>query len=639
MTEDNGITPGAAPFRRTPVAVALLFSCVVAVIFTALQLNGALAIGKLAFPLSYDDVVYFNDALRRLDTLYAEGFWSLARDYVVVPPHSAVTTFLGVLGFSLFGPTQWAGYTANALILAGFIFLLVREFRGVPNYVAMVASVAFLSAPIFNVVVTEQRPDAMAALATAYGLFVLVTRPWSLGSKTNAVVVGLAAGFALLAKPPVFHLTLILFGFAACLKSIQERRAGVDWRSVGWAWTISVGLAILVSLPFFAFALPRTVMYVWNNTLGAQGSLWSFEMSLLESVGYYLVGAGGKLGIGGWFYLALPTLVTAVVLAVRYPPIRGTVGSFLSVFLVAYLLVTLPSNKTPFIGLAVSALILMGLVGTTAWLLRRIGERRSVLTWSVLGVLGLVALSTNSFVNIYQPRASTESEKAQAIAQWTVMDDLLDILYEPRNGGLSVGYLSTAPYSNDHAVALQARLRSLPSLKRVDIGQLYSPEKLEDVLEESDLVVAYAPDNHSVVDWLPSGDSAFRALAIDRLARDSRFHRYAEVVDPSNGDEIYVYRKTQPFEGLVSATGMNDLEGPYPQWDLPKVRWALAPEAIVRFSGVPLSKGVLRFEARSSEVTDQQMTISILGLPDATFPVGADFMAGEIPVSISESGT
>ncbi len=231
--------------RLDPIFAALAVSLIF-----ALVLIGASAVsGRLSLPPFYDDIAYFNDSLLRLDLLSREGIVALWRDYRARPPHSPFSTLAAMAGFGAFGVNQWAPYIANGFTLAAFLSLLLMTLRALPAWASLASATVVLTHPFSTLLILHFRPDMVCGLLTALGTLAILWLPWAEGDRRTMAIVGLLLGAALLSKPSVIHVTLLLFGLAMLLAAAPRLAQAETRRQAIGAGAASVAIATLVALP------------------------------------------------------------------------------------------------------------------------------------------------------------------------------------------------------------------------------------------------------------------------------------------------------------------------------------------------------------------------------------------------------
>ncbi len=112
----------------------------------------------------------------------------------------------------------------------------------------------------------------------------------------------------------------------------------------------------------------------------------------------------------------------------------------------------------------------------------------------------------------------------------------------------------------------------------------------------------------------------------DPVTRSTLLHAvgggYVRVYVPAA--RLALVRPTLPmpeFYGWSSEEGLRRAEGPYPQWDLPVVRWAYTPTTTLGFDsdGLPTT---LIMEARRNDRDDQNLTVRLNGEVVSSFVFG-----------------
>jgi len=103
----------------------IAFPLLLAVLFTSFSVVASLRQGQLSVPTTYDDISYFVDAARRLQTLYDSGLPAFLATFVSEPPHAPLATLVSLSAFALMGLRDWA----PAIINGVWVFLLLLCLR------------------------------------------------------------------------------------------------------------------------------------------------------------------------------------------------------------------------------------------------------------------------------------------------------------------------------------------------------------------------------------------------------------------------------------------------------------------------------------------------------------------------------
>ena len=80
-----------------------------------------------------------------------------------------------------------------------------------------------------------------------------------------------------------------------------------------------------------------------------------------------------------------------------------------------------------------------------------------------------------------------------------------------------------------------------------------------------------------------------------------------------------------PFIGWSGSEGLDRAQGPYPQWDLPVVRWGTAPRTRLIFEGDGRAMELI-LEGRRNDSREQEMVVVLNGAELARYPLGHTFL-------------
>ncbi len=415
-------------------ALRWLASLVLGVVFTAWHVWVSLKVGTLAQPIGYDDIVYFIEGARRLHVLQSEGVVPFFKGYIAAPMHSPITIMTAMLGYSIGGITPWAAPAANGIALIAFIRMFYAAAKDVWFPVATGVVIILLLSPIVGVAILEFRPDPWAALFTAAGCYWLVSR---YGENRTFVWCGVLCGLALLSKPSIFFVTLLVFG-VAFLAATYDLLLAKQWRLFFTRLLRFAVPVLLLAGPHYVVAYQIIFNYIYEVIWGTTSNVWALKLPFLESLNYYLAGPGGKFTLGYWVYasgaLLLATIAIAWVKGLRYE-LRVTL-SLLVVFAVAWIFVSLASVKSAFIGIVVTAFLLMFLVHGALFMLRQ-----TAWPWAT----GILLLLVGVGLANYQPHLTSlhrwpfDHELAQARnARVSELAAKLTELFEKKSSVLAV---------------------------------------------------------------------------------------------------------------------------------------------------------------------------------------------------------
>ncbi|PNG59497.1 MULTISPECIES: hypothetical protein [unclassified Variovorax] len=481
--------------RAAWIAAALL-----AALFAAFQIQSSLYSGALSLPVTYDDVGYFNDALARLEALHHDGGLAFIKGFWSNPPHAPLQTLLALIAFGVFGPHPWAADAMNAIPLTIILRLFLGfTIRALPMATATILTAALLAFPLLGLLIVEFRPDALCALLTAAGAMTIAADPrWRAGEqKTVAVASALFVG-ALLAKPTLAPVTVVVFGVAAAATAFIQTQSKEEALRVSRMAILSGAIAALVVLPYYAAVSQRLYEYITVNAFGSQAAVWAKNAATLDPAAYYLTGPGGKAAIGTpWLALS------GALLVVSAPWWAQSWRVALSAAIAAgaaYAGVTAPSMKSPFIGLVVPAFVLC-ITAILAALF--ISKMPRWLGFAFALCMLIFALLTWRPVALRLWGTTVPTAQAQhfnRIHMQTV--DVLEAI--PNIGQRKLYFPVIAQYLNRDNLEFELRRRGLspPSMPvSYMVGDIQGQKQM---LADSDLAILFSDESTLPLPWPPS---------------------------------------------------------------------------------------------------------------------------------------
>ena len=141
-------------FVAATVAIAGLF-------VTCIALSRSFFDGRLANPMTHNDVNYFVDGIQHLMILRTGGMSALVRDFLLNSLHAPFATYQAVLAYAIFGFADWAPYVLNFFFVVTFFGFAAYLLRGCPKVVVVAAIVVLAGMPITSMTVTEYAPEVM----------------------------------------------------------------------------------------------------------------------------------------------------------------------------------------------------------------------------------------------------------------------------------------------------------------------------------------------------------------------------------------------------------------------------------------------------------------------------------------------
>lgn len=592
----------------------------VAALFTAVSITASLHCGVLAVPPTFDDIAYFNDAARRLFILYNNGIPGLLRSFVDAPPHSPLATTMALAGFMLFGMHPWAVYLVNGV----WVFLLLLGLRLVlaaqPLWLYVAAALAVLSWPMTSYFVLEGRPDVVCGFVTAMGCLLILSKPRYASPHRHFLFAGGFAGFALWSKPTISEITLLLFATAYILTiglDYLERRSEAGSPRHHWRNLVNFLVPFLaIGLPYYIFGWRQVFDYIYINYVGKQKDVWITETKLTPYQGkiYYLWGIGGQRTMGGWLELTLALLLLAGLLRPSW--VHQNHRRLIAVliwFVVTYLCITVPGVKSPYLGIVLPCAVFLIFIAALKYLLDitlngRHLQRQIRLGWcAILSCLAIFQFHWH--VYYYTGGLPFIPGNKQLYAQrFALIDQITDKLAAGLPQGGTVFVPTATMYLNSSVLQFALYQRNITNIAVSDRSFDSELIEQEQAIESADIVVLPAPADPELIPYLPS---SFVATAVSSyMAQDQQLALQAAFEAVNGAGQVMIYERKPVFVGLSPVDGFLPEEGPYPEWQLARIRWAVGGQADLEPSKT--TGRVLIIRGRSP-YADQLISVTIGG--------------------------
>lgn len=539
---------------------AWIWSIVLTGLFVLLRIKASLWIGRLSAPPTFDDVIYFNDGLARLDILHREGIVGVFRQYVSQPPHSPLWTILAMAGFSTFGIVPWAASAASALPL----FILIRIFfglSGLPLRFSVALIITGLLMPYGNFLVTEFRPDGLMGLLLASGTMVVLLTPWRKERRLQ-ILSAVLFGTALLTKTSFLPLTLCIIFLSvgwAVLPFLSKADRAKSVRAVA----VTLGTLCAIMLPYYSIGFRDVFLYISDGVFRF-GYVWGPPLPLVERLLYYLVGVGAYFSVGGWMFVSLIIGIFAVFWhAVRadWIWIHRIVGVALTAGL-AYFVLTFTNNRSALIGLGFTGFIYIGLLVGVAWLCRlNLLGQRAFAAWAIIFLLFVstvfsfqlltpiqTTIKSSELLHLAIGDASARtSEKIDAIlaydqAESTTLNKVLDVLNALPNLRSQRVYMAALASSvNPSTMEFSLRKQGLPHWLWIQDSLSDALDYQTSLLKQARYAVLFTPESEQSFNWLPIG--SLRGDILNK-ALESGFQERARLPDTSGKGEIVILSRS-----------------------------------------------------------------------------------------------
>jgi hypothetical protein len=302
--------PMAGPLQlpmRADGYVAIVAVLLAAAWITGGALSKSHLIGRLADPMTHNDVNYAIDGIRRLVYVEINGFWAEFPHLLHEPMHAPLSGYQAALAYYIFGFHDWAPYASNIVYLLIFLGVCAALMRGCPNIVVIAGLVAIAGMPLAYSTISEFAPEIPCGLFTALGVFLTLRIQMLDRAIGPRALAGLCFGLGLLGKPTSF----------AFVPLVVCATLGVTFaRDVIFAGKLRyIGKAILNGVLHLALSLWLPAIYLFPNFREYSDYFFRalFDTETLKAFGenrevlYYLTGGGAEYMYGNllWGYVTI----------------------------------------------------------------------------------------------------------------------------------------------------------------------------------------------------------------------------------------------------------------------------------------------------------------------------------------------
>lgn len=258
--------------------------------------------GRMASPITHNDVNYFLIGIQFVALLRDQGFIAIVDNFIHTTQHAPISSYQAMLAYLLFGINDWAPYASNLVYVILFLGVAACLVRGCPIVVLISSMVVVIAMPLASNTLTEFAPELVCSLFTAIGAVLMLRLPLigaPLGARIRA---GLCFCLGFLAHPSAFAFTLIAVLGTVGLMFLREvifvRKSGI-----GPAMRESFLNVVLSTWFAGLYMVPRFDVYwdyFYRTTLNpATRVRWvDASMSLRQHITFYLVGPGGQFMFG-----------------------------------------------------------------------------------------------------------------------------------------------------------------------------------------------------------------------------------------------------------------------------------------------------------------------------------------------------
>jgi hypothetical protein len=382
----------------------------VAVILVALWITGgalskSLLIGRLADPMTHNDVNYVIDGIRRLLYFEINGFWAELAHLFWEPMHAPLLGYQAALGFYLFGFHDWAPYVSDIIYVLIFLGVCVSLLRGTPNMVVIAGITAMAGMPLAYTTISEFSPEISLGLFTAVGvLLTLRIRLFDRALGPRALA-GLCFGLGFIAKPSSFAFVPLVvcatLGVILIRDVLLAGKLRIFQQSLYFGalhLLLALWLPALYIIPNFSeFTSYFQRVLLDKKTVEAFAGNHNFKQHLL----FYLTGEGSEYMFGNFLWAYVGTIAVGVAAAAKREDrlfiARQLEMSVLVIFM--WLLPTFAIAKGPLWGMPFGFLLAFMVVMSLRSIYEMIGGVTGVIATSALSLFLLVSGTSSSHLS------------------------------------------------------------------------------------------------------------------------------------------------------------------------------------------------------------------------------------------------
>ena len=309
-----------SPIRRSQQALIVIGA--VLLLFTT-AISRSYFDGRLASPLTHDDINFFVEGIQHLTLLRTEGLLALIADLIHGSLHAPISTYQAMIAYLLFGIHDWAPYVLNIVYLFIFFGFAAYLLRDCPIAVLVAALIWLMLLPLSSNGFTEFAPEVICSLFTAIGAVLMMRLPLIEASFPSRFLAAFCFGLGFLCHPSAFPFTIIALlatvGLVFLRDIVLGGPPGQFLKGIVFAAfnvALSIWLPALYMVPryreyqeyFYDALFNSATAWVWFQTSHEPGGR-------LQQVLFYLSGVGGEFMFGEKLYAYLALIGAGYVAA------------------------------------------------------------------------------------------------------------------------------------------------------------------------------------------------------------------------------------------------------------------------------------------------------------------------------------
>ena len=380
----------------------------VAVGLTGWAVQRSARVGRLAAPPRYDDIQYFNAALRWVHRWNEFGPLDALTAFLQDPPRAPFPELLAAGAFAIGGVDLAVPYLASFFIPWVALLWVGRFASRAMTIERLLIGLYVCTIPLLTVGVTQFRPDPFWGIVLGGAMGLLLTEQIVGATTRHLIAVGASFGVACLIKTSTFPVTAAALCAGVVLGAIADRYA----RPADWSWRAAIRSALIIGataatvvLPYYALAWRTIFDYIHLNAVGRDVYIWLTPGDWWYHLTYYSFGGGGLTMLGRQVPWLLSMVAAGIVAAIIKAWAMGSPSREPLVRLVAftlgvgvlYALPTIVPTKSPYFGAAFGAGLIFLAVYSIARLIEVFPQRVGRVPAATGALVLLVAAGAAAF--------------------------------------------------------------------------------------------------------------------------------------------------------------------------------------------------------------------------------------------------
>ena len=342
-------------YRRVSTVLIVVTA---ALLLAAAAMSRSFYDGRMASPVTHNDVNYFLIGIRHVVMLREHGILAVINDFVHGVEHAPIASYQAMLAYLIFGINDLAPYASNLVYVLIFLGVAAYLMRDCPVVILVAGMATVIAMPLTSSTLTEFAPELVCSLFTAIGALLMLRLPLigaPLGARFRA---GVCFCLGFLAHPSAFAFTLIAVLGTVGLMLLRDV---IVIRKAGFARLLSESalnfvLSTWLAALYMILRFDTYWAYFFRTTLNpATRARWvDVSMSLHQHIAYYLFGLGGQFMFGNRL-LVCAAIIGCGIAAGWWRHDRQSTGRQVELLLIAamfWLIPTLSPVKVPFFAAA-----------------------------------------------------------------------------------------------------------------------------------------------------------------------------------------------------------------------------------------------------------------------------------------------